>query len=197
MHHKIVALEGLHNPIPEFDLPEPHISSLTVHWNTSPSELLERIKDATVIITTTVKLNADTLSHEITPKLQLVAVMASGTDHVDLEACRKRGIRVCNTPHAPTDAVSDHAIGLYFAARRKTVLMHELTVAEPSEWKAKGSVAAYMKDSNGDAPLSCQDEVCGIIGYGAIGEHLFYTIATQYMVLTELQAKGLNSSFKR
>jgi lactate dehydrogenase-like 2-hydroxyacid dehydrogenase len=173
MHHEIVALEGLHSPIPEFSFPSPHTSKLTVHYNTtSTAELLERIKDATVVITTTVKLNADTLSPAITPKLQLVAVMASGTDCVDLEACRKRGIRVCNCLHAPTDSVSDHAIGMYFAARRKTVLMHTMTIAEPSEWKAKGSVASYMSNPAGDAPLNCQDEICGIIGYGALGEYI-------------------------
>jgi lactate dehydrogenase-like 2-hydroxyacid dehydrogenase len=173
MHHEIIALEGLHIPIPEFNLPEPHTSNLTVHYNTFPADLHDRIKDATVIITTTVKLTAETLSPAITPKLQLVAVMASGTDCVDLEACQRRGIRVCNCPHAPTEAVADHTIGLYFAARRKTVLMHNMTIAEPSEWKAKGSVASYMKDPAGDRPLNCQDEVCGIVGYGALGQYKF------------------------
>jgi lactate dehydrogenase-like 2-hydroxyacid dehydrogenase len=177
MHHEIVALEGLHSPIPEFKLPEPHTSNLAVYHNTtSTEELLDRIKDATIVITTTVKLNADTLSHAKTPKLQLVAVMASGTDCVDLEACRERGIRVCNCLHAPTDSVSDHAIGMYFAARRKTVLMHNMTIAKPSEWKAKGSVASSMSNSAGDAPLNCQDEICGIIGYGALGR---FTISGQ------------------
>jgi lactate dehydrogenase-like 2-hydroxyacid dehydrogenase len=169
MHHEIIAVEGLHCPIPDFNLPAPHTSSLTIHHNTSQAELHERIKDATIVITTTVKFNSDTLSPAVTPKLQLIAVMASGTDCVDLEACRKRGIRVCNCPHAPTDAVSEHAIGLYFAARRKTLLMHSMTIAEPSEWKAKGSVASYMKTAAGEAPSSCQDEICGIIGYGALG----------------------------
>jgi lactate dehydrogenase-like 2-hydroxyacid dehydrogenase len=171
MHHEIVAVEGLHTPIPDFNLPEPHTSTLTVHHNTFPAELHDRIKDATVVITTTVRLNAETLSPAVTPKLQLVAVMASGTDCVDLEACRKRGIRVCNCPHAPTEAVADHTIGLYFAARRKTVLMHNMTIAEPSEWKAKGSVASLMKDPAGNRPLNCQDEVCGIVGYGALGQY--------------------------
>jgi glycerate dehydrogenase len=169
MHHTIVGLEALHVPYPDFSLPAPHTSTQTYYHNTSPAELHDRIKDATIIITTTVKLTAEILSPAVTPKLQFVAVMASGTDCVDLEACKKRSIQVCNAPHAPTETVSDHAIGLYFAARRKTVLMHGLTMAEPSEWKAKGSIASYLQDTTGGAPLSSQDEVCGIIGYGAIG----------------------------
>ncbi|KAF2428279.1 glycerate dehydrogenase [Tothia fuscella] len=170
MHHEIVAIEGLHSPIPTFDVSEPHTSNQTIHHNTSPSELHTRIKDATIIITTTIKLDATTLSVALTPKLQLIAVMASGTDCVDFEAAKKRGIAICNCPHAPTDVVSEHAIGLYFAARRKTVLMHGMTIAEPSKWKARGSLASYLRDPTGYAPMSCQDETCGIIGYGALGK---------------------------
>jgi lactate dehydrogenase-like 2-hydroxyacid dehydrogenase len=163
MAHHIVGLEELHVSYPSFSVP------ITSHHYTSTSELHERVKDATIIITTTVKLDAETLSPEYTPRLQHVAAMAAGTDHVDLEACRKRGITVSNCPHAASEVVSDHAIGLYFAARRKTVMMHTKTLAVPSEWKAKGSVATYLKDSKGGAPLSAQDEVCGIVGYGALG----------------------------
>jgi lactate dehydrogenase-like 2-hydroxyacid dehydrogenase len=169
MHHEIVALEGLHLAIPEFDIAPPHTATQTVHHNTSPSELHDRIKTATIIITTTVKLDANTLSPSVTPQLQHIAVMASGTDCVDIEAAKKRGISVSNCLHGPTDVVSEHAIALYFAARRKTVLMHGITRTVPSEWKAKGSVVAHMKDPLGNAPLSCADEVCGIIGYGALG----------------------------
>jgi lactate dehydrogenase-like 2-hydroxyacid dehydrogenase len=168
MEHHIVGLEALHVPYPTFSVP------FTSHHYTSPSELQERVKDATIIIATTVKLNADTLSDEKTPRLKMVALMAAGTDHVDLEACKKRGIIVSNCPHASSEVVGDHAIGLYYAARRKTVMLHTKTMSVPSEWKAKGSVASYLKDSAGNAPLSAADEVCGIIGYGALGELLQY-----------------------
>jgi lactate dehydrogenase-like 2-hydroxyacid dehydrogenase len=166
MEHHIVGLEELHVPYPTFSVP------FTSHHYTSSSELQERVKDATIIIATTVKLNADTLSDEKTPRLQMVAVMAAGTDLVDFEACKKRGIVVSNCPHASSEVVSDHALGLYFAARRKTVMLHTKTMAVPSEWKTKGSVAGYLKDSAGNAPLSAADEICGIVGYGALGEFL-------------------------
>lgn len=166
MEHHVVGLEEVHVPYPTFSVP------FTAHHYTSQEELQERVKDATVIIATTVKLNADTLSAEKTPRLQMIAVMAAGTDLVDFEACRKRGIVVSNCPHASSEVVGDHAIGLYFAARRKTVMMHTRTMAVPSEWKAKGSIAGYLKDSAGNTPISAADEVCGIIGYGALGELL-------------------------
>jgi lactate dehydrogenase-like 2-hydroxyacid dehydrogenase len=166
MQHHIVGLEELHIPFPTFSVP------ITAYHYTSPSELDERVKDATIIIATTTKITADTLSAEKTPRLQMVAILAAGTDVVDLEACRKRGIVASNCPQASSEVVGDHAIGLYFAARRKTVLMHNKTMAVPSEWKATGSIARYMKDSAGNLPLSTADETCGIIGYGALGELL-------------------------
>jgi lactate dehydrogenase-like 2-hydroxyacid dehydrogenase len=169
MHHHIVGLEAIHIPYPEFIARSPDTASLTSYVTTSPSELPERVKDATIIIATTVRITAEILSPEFTPHLQAVAVMAAGTDHVDLDAAKARGIAVFNCPHASSEVVANHAIGLYFAARRKTVVMHSLTVQTPSEWKEKGSVARYLRNGSGDAPLTAGYEVCGIVGYGAIG----------------------------
>ena len=95
--------------------------------------------------------------------------MATGTDPVDLEACQKRGVRVTNTPAANLDAVSEHAISLYFAARRRTVLMDGLTRQVPSLWKRDGSLSRYMRFADGTPPLTCKDEVMGIVGYGSLG----------------------------
>jgi lactate dehydrogenase-like 2-hydroxyacid dehydrogenase len=170
MHHHIVGLEAIHIQYPEFTAQPPNTVTLTSHITTTPSELKERVKDATIIIATTVKITAEILSAEVTPRLQAVAVMAAGTDHVDLEAAQARGIAVFNCPHASSEVVANHAIGLYFAARRKTVLLHNLTVQEPSEWKEKGSIVRYLKNPAGDATLTVADEICGIIGYGAIGK---------------------------
>lgn len=101
----------------------------------------ERVKPATILIVTTIKLDAETLSEECTPNLKLVAVMATGTDPVDLEACKKRGISVCNCPAANLDAVSEHAISLYFAGRRRTVIMDRKTREVPTEWVVKKSLS--------------------------------------------------------
>jgi glycerate dehydrogenase len=49
-------------------------------------------------------------------------------------------------------------------------MMHNLTASEPSEWKAKGTIIRHMRTAAGEAPLTVADEVCGILGYGAIGK---------------------------
>ena len=194
MYHHIVGLEAIHIPYPQFVPERPHTATLTSYTTTSPAELKERVKDATIIIATTVKITAEILSPECTPRLQAVAVMAAGYDHVDIAAAQKRGIPVFNCPHASSEVVANHALGLYFAARRKTVMMHNLTTQEPSEWKAKGSLARYMKTQGGDTPLSVENEVCGIVGYGAIGRARLNIAAGQWLIRT--QASGSRHSPK-
>ncbi|KAF2683789.1 glycerate dehydrogenase [Lentithecium fluviatile CBS 122367] len=174
MHHEIVALERIHQPLPTtFTFPASTTYTLTSHDTTPTRELLHaRIRNATIIIVTTIKLDAETLSADVTPALRLVAVMATGTDPVDLEACQKRGIRVTNAPAANLDAVSEHAISLYFAARRQTVLMDGLTREVPSKWKRDGSLNRYMRFADGQPPLTCKDETMGVVGYGQLGKSI-------------------------
>ena len=55
-------------------------------------------------------LAADTL--RLLPSLQLVVCTSVGTDHVDLAACRRRGIAVANAGPAFTDDAADYAVAL-------------------------------------------------------------------------------------
>jgi D-3-phosphoglycerate dehydrogenase len=53
------------------------------------------------------------------PRCGAIVRTGSGTDNVPLEAATELGIIVANTPDAAADAVSDHAVGLLFAALRQ------------------------------------------------------------------------------
>jgi len=55
------------------------------------------------------------------PRLRLVATPAAGTDHVDLAAARARGLWVCHSVDATTDATADLAWALLLAAARRVV----------------------------------------------------------------------------
>lgn len=174
VHHEIVALERWHQPLPANFPLAPHTYNLTEYHTHAQdaAELAARCRPATILIVTTIKIDAAILARETTPDLQLIAVMATGVDHVDLEAARRRGIRVTNCPAANLDAVSEHAVGLYFAARRRTVMMHGLTRQVPSEWKEKKSLLRHMKFVDGKPPLTCSEEVMGIVGYGGLGKRI-------------------------
>ncbi|KAF1364445.1 glycerate dehydrogenase [Lizonia empirigonia] len=153
MEWNIIALEKQHQPLLEtLDLP-PHTTFRLTAYETTKSrdELHARICNAHIIIITTVKLDAETLSHD---------------------ACQSRAVRVCNCPGANLEAVSEHAISLYFAARRRTVLLDQVTRRHPSEWKQNGSVNTYLRLPDGMPPLTCGDEVLGIVGFGGLGKRI-------------------------
>ncbi|KAM0449307.1 hypothetical protein ACHAO4_007654 [Trichoderma viride] len=175
MHHQIVALDAWHVPIPPdlLQLPAPHSYDLKLckTKSTSNQEIQDRVKDATIIAVTITPLDASTLSADVTPNLRLIVVIASGTDGIDKQQCKERGIRVLNSPSANTESVANHAIAMYFACRRRLLTMHH-TMFKTDEWKTQGTVTRKMLSRDHGLPLSCQEEVVGIIGYGAIGQRI-------------------------
>jgi lactate dehydrogenase-like 2-hydroxyacid dehydrogenase len=194
--HHIVAIEAVHSPIPEFNLPQPHTRA--IHRWTDPTDLPSRLKDATIVITTTIRLTAETLSPAITPNLRLIVIMATGTDCVDIAAATARNIPVCNCPGSNIDSVSEHAIGLYFATRRKFVELHNATVAVPedpaldTEWKTNGSLLSRVRAPDGKAPLLCGDETVCVVGYGALGKRIEALARALGMDVIVAERKGVS-----
>ena len=52
-------------------------------------------------------------------QLRAVATMSVGVDHIELAACRARGVAVANTPDVLTDATADLAMALLLALARR------------------------------------------------------------------------------
>ncbi|KAI1453754.1 glycerate dehydrogenase [Annulohypoxylon moriforme] len=182
-HLNIVALETFFTPLPTLTIPPPHTFSLTTYHRTTPTELPSRIKDAHILITTTLPLRAEILAPEKTPNLRLIAVLASGVDSVDLKACEKRGIRVLNSPGANVGAVAEHAVALYFAARRS--LVPTMAALRAGEWPRQGTLMARTFNAAGAAPRGCRDEVAVVVGYGGVGrrvEELFSGLGMRVVV---------------
>jgi glyoxylate reductase len=96
---------------------------------------------------------------EAAPRLALVASHSVGVDHVDLEACRRRGIRVTNTPDVLTDATADLAWALILAVARR-IREGEALVRSGSwdGWKPQELLG-----------VSLQGKMLGIYGMGRIG----------------------------
>jgi glyoxylate reductase len=93
------------------------------------------------------------------PHLGLVASHSVGVDHVDLEACRRRGIRVTNTPDVLTEATADLAWALILAVARR-IREGEALVRSGSwdGWKPRELLG-----------VSLQGKTLGIYGMGRIG----------------------------
>ncbi|KAI1430190.1 D-isomer-specific 2-hydroxyacid dehydrogenase family protein [Xylaria sp. FL1777] len=184
----IVALETFFCPLPNFTLPAPHTCEFRNYERTRPDQIAERVQDADIVIMSVLPLTADVLSAEVTPRLKMVSVIASGTDPVDLAACRARGIVVGNTPHCNVNTVTEHVLALYFATRRSVMLTNSLT--RTGDWATKGSQHSTMNGPDGKPPRTCRDEVLGIIGYGAIGRNIEVTVRTLGMKTLIAGRKG-------
>jgi glyoxylate reductase len=86
----------------------------------SREELLARAKDAEGLITLlTERVDAELL--DALPGLKVVSNYAVGSDNIDLEAARERGVAVGVTPDVLTEATADLAWALMLAAARRVV----------------------------------------------------------------------------
>src|SRR5712671_5558794 len=86
-----------------------------------PGDLINRIRGAEIVINirSTTRFTAEVL--EKCPKLRLLSIWGTGTDNVDLDAARARGIRVTNTPGVSAIAVAEHTLALIMAVAKQIV----------------------------------------------------------------------------
>ncbi len=83
------------------------------------AELLARARGATAVwVMLGDRVDAELLD-AAGPELQVVATFSVGVDHIDLPACRERGVLVANTPEALTEATADLAMALLLALSRR------------------------------------------------------------------------------
>src|SRR5687768_17780544 len=102
---KIVVLDGYTlNPGDNSWDPVQRLGDLKVYERTSQQELVERARDAEVVLTNKTPMPAELLAQ--LPKLKFISVLATGFNIVDVAAARKQGIAVSNVPVYSTDSVA-------------------------------------------------------------------------------------------
>ncbi len=79
---------------------------------TSPEEVIERIKGADVVITNKVVLDKNAL--EKANNLKLICIAATGTNNVDIEYAKKKGIAITNVARYSTYSVVQHTFAMLF-----------------------------------------------------------------------------------
>lgn len=115
--------------------------------------LIERSKDADIVVLSNFKYRKEVM--EKCPNLKMVCVAFTGVDHVDIDYCKERGIRVCNCAGYSTVAVADLVFGLIIDLYRNIDKCNEVT--------RKGGT------KNGLVGFELEGKKFGIIGTGAIG----------------------------
>ena len=116
-------------------------------------EVIKTCKNAAGIIAGTELLDMEVL--ENLSNLKVLSRCGSGMDNVELREAKRLGIKVFNTPDAPTIAVAELTIGLIISLLRKVNFMD--TDIRKGVWKKKMGCLLSGKH-------------IGIIGFGKIGK---------------------------
>ncbi len=90
------------------------------------------------------------------PHLRLIVALSTGVDHIDLTACQKHGVTVCNVPTYGEHTVAEHAFALILGLTRKLF---------PSVKRVKEGLYDY----HGLRGTDLFGKTLGIIGTGKIG----------------------------
>ena len=121
----------------------------------NPSETILLLEGVTGLIAGTESLSKDVL--ESAKKLKVISRCGTGMENVDLNATKLLGIKVFNTPDAPTEAVAELALGLILDILRR--------ISQADHAIRHGKWSAYMGNL-------FYGKTLGIIGLGRIGRRL-------------------------
>jgi glycerate dehydrogenase len=128
---------------------------------TSAAQTVERLKDATIVLTNKAPLRGDVLAQ--LPKLKMIAVAATGYDVIDVPACRERGIAVANIRNYALHTVPEHAFSLILALRRS--LLEYRADVERGRWQEVDQFCFF------DHPIrDLHGSTMGIFGEGVLGQ---------------------------
>ena len=83
------------------------------------AELIRRIGDAEVVVNIRAHARMSARVLSACERVRLISVWGTGTDHIDLAACRARGVTVTNTPGVNANAVAEHTMALMLAVTRR------------------------------------------------------------------------------
>ncbi len=86
---------------------------VTIYDLTQQDEVIDRIRDAEVLILNKVKLNQENLPYA--KNLKLICITATGFDNVDIDYCKEHGIAVCNVVGYSTDSVVQLTVSMAFS----------------------------------------------------------------------------------
>ena len=153
------------------------------HWTffplTAPDDVQARLRDAEVVVTNKVVLDAQLIAS--LPNLRCICLTATGTNNVDLAAAQHAGIPVLNVTNYAGASVAQHVVAM--------------TLALATQWHLySGDVRNGVWSA---APAFClmhrpvielAGKTFGIIGYGALGRAVANAVAALGMKVVIAQS---------
>ena len=121
-------------------------------------ENIEQIKEAQILsVFIGSKINGEIIKK--LPRLMFIATRSTGFDHINLDACKARGIKVANVPTYGTDSVAEHTFALLLALVKR--------LPEGMSRTKKGNFSCESLTG-----MELKGKTLGIIGAGRIGRRV-------------------------
>lgn len=121
--------------------------------NEQEAILIERMKNADIVIVSNIRLRKEVL--EQCSDLKFLNVAFTGLDHIDMKYCGERGIEVRNAAGYATEAVAELAVGMMLDLYRKITPFDNAT--------------RNLSTRNNILGRELHGKTAGIVGTGAIG----------------------------
>ena len=127
----------------------------------SPEESISRIGNSEIVLTNKVPITRQIL--DACPDIRLICVLATGYNIVDVNACKEKGIPVCNVPSYGTAAVAQFTLALMLEICHQ--IGHHNQAVHDGKWCASTNFCFW------DTPqMELGGKTLGIIGFGRIGQ---------------------------
>ncbi|HDR1020792.1 TPA: 2-hydroxyacid dehydrogenase [Pasteurella multocida] len=160
---KIVFLDSTAIP-KHIPVPRPSFEHEWIEYeHTSADQVIERMKDAEIAVTSKVVFSREVMQQ--LPKLKLIAITATGTNNVDLVAAKELGIAVKNVTGYSATTVPEHVLGLIYALKHSIMSWYRDQLS--AKW-ADCKQFCYF-----DYPITdVKGSTLGVIGKGCLGTEI-------------------------
>lgn len=139
------------------------LTNLTKYDESSDKEILERVKDQTIIITKELPLGRDLIS-KFPPCVKLICEAGTGYNNIDIVAAKEKNISVCNVPSYSTEAVAQLVI-TYILNFSSSLIQQQMMIKQ----KNFDNFTKHLMLPH----FELQNKTLGVIGgFGAIGREV-------------------------
>ena len=186
---KLVVLDGKTLGDVNYDLLK-EFGECKVYDMTNKEDVIDRIKDANIVLTNKVVLNEDNLKHA--KNLELICEMATGFNNIDVEYAKKNNIAVTNVAGYSTNTVVQHTFA--------TLLHLYDKISYYDNFVKSGEYSSSNMFTNLDRPYNdLMGKTWGIIGLGAIGRGVARVCEAFGMnvIYYSTSGKNNNSEYRR
>ena len=143
--------------------PLSQLTSFTKYDESSDQQILERVKDQTILLTKELPLGRDLIS-QFPPSVKLICEAGTGYNNIDIVAAREKNITVCNVPGYSTEAVA-HLVITYILNFSSSLIQRQVMIKQ----KNFNDFTQYVELPH----FEVQNKTLGVIGgSGAIGREV-------------------------